>query len=1055
MATVAELLVKISGDSSGLRKELAATKRQLKRAFGAEGLAASSLAAKALGAFAVAAGAAGVASISLAGKMAMTKRSFETLTGSAEKATEMISELKDLDDKSAFDFDTYADASKKLMAMGMAADTVVPILTTIGDASAALGQGQEGIGRITLAFSQMTAKGKVSAQEMNQLAENSVSGWQYLSDATGKSVKEIMKLSEDGAINGAAAVKVILAGMQKDYAGTMEKMENETPIVWSTIVSNTKQILAGVGPAVDKAFGINKTLQRVRDYLVSFKKSIDQIGIRKTFENMIPGSVKIGITTMAGAITALAVPSLLTWAKAAWAAVVANAALLGWGAAIGALAGVIWVAWKPLGDYFKSLWKNIWGNAKYYWYGVQKIIFDVLTASAKVYLWVTKTLGLNTSAMQSVVDSMSKHAQDAATKMNAAWGETQSGFAGMSTATREIGAKIVSTVKSTVKGVKNAMSGTTPEDPTAGLFQAGSGEKEAKKLESLKEKARDLHNSIQEEWAQTTSNDKKQLDLWYQQQKEALDKVKNVSTTYNADMAALDATYNAKDKKITQDKLDRITELKRAAADLIAAYGNAQSGFGLEGAQKELHDLKASYDQETTEMTRKYEDMTVKFSQATEEQKQEMIKAWQDAGLSFQTYADGTVSFNDQANKEKLLSDKKYLADKFKVEQTEAQRLLDLKRTAQDNVTARQYNRGGIGLTGVQKELYDLKADYNEALTKIERDYQDKQTAFKNASDATKKELIANWKEEGLQFSINAQGQVDFAEQAAQDRLDIERKFNADVKELYYERTLFQGQLDKAYNDGNIQRYTELLGKEQALFAQDLVGRQAMIDQYYTYWQETHRTAMSYMAEVMDGMYGGLTDFFADIINGAKSIGDAWQSLKNSILSMLGQMVAKWMASQIMMAVFGKTIQATATGVSAAAAATTAAAWAPAAAMVSLASYGANAVPAMAGIGATYGLSIALAAIPAMAEGGITTGPTLAEIGEGRYREAVLPLNKKAFEKIGLTDNKQNVKAGDQYHVTIQAIDGKSTEYWLENGGGAKMIKFLKGEVKGFASVEV
>jgi hypothetical protein len=33
-------------------------------------------------------------------------------------------------------------------------------------------------------------------------------------------------------------------------------------------------------------------------------------------------------------------------------------------------------------------------------------------------------------------------------------------------------------------------------------------------------------------------------------------------------------------------------------------------------------------------------------------------------------------------------------------------------------------------------------------------------------------------------------------------------------------------------------------------------------------------------------------------------------------------------------------------------------------------------------------------------------------------------------------------------------LDGKATEYWLENGGGKKIEKYFKGEVKGFASVE-
>ncbi len=62
----------------------------------------------------------------------------------------------------------------------------------------------------------------------------------------------------------------------------------------------------------------------------------------------------------------------------------------------------------------------------------------------------------------------------------------------------------------------------------------------------------------------------------------------------------------------------------------------------------------------------------------------------------------------------------------------------------------------------------------------------------------------------------------------------------------------------------------------------------------------------------------------------------------------------------------------TTTAASVVAAGLTAAAWAPAAAAVSLASYGANAIPASAGIAETYALTSLLSAIPGFSEGGFT-----------------------------------------------------------------------------------
>ena len=55
---------------------------------------------------------------------------------------------------------------------------------------------------------------------------------------------------------------------------------------------------------------------------------------------------------------------------------------------------------------------------------------------------------------------------------------------------------------------------------------------------------------------------------------------------------------------------------------------------------------------------------------------------------------------------------------------------------------------------------------------------------------------------------------------------------------------------------------------------------------------------------------------------------------------------------------------------------------------------------------ATYALSQALS-IPKFAEGGFVTGPTLAQIGEGRYNESVIQDSATAYRKIADGISKQ------------------------------------------------
>ena len=213
MATVAELLVKISGDSSGLRKELQASQRQLQRAYGSKALDFGGDLAAGMGLAAAAMGAVGLAAIKMAANMEQNRIAFTTMLGSAQAAESFLSSLAAFAEKTPFEFTGLVDSSKRLLACGYTAQEVIPMLTGIGDAVAAMGGSAEVLDRVTLAFGQMKAKGFVSGEEMRQLAEAGIPAWQFLAYVIGKDIPTTMKLAEDKALNAEAAT----AGMIEQW----------------------------------------------------------------------------------------------------------------------------------------------------------------------------------------------------------------------------------------------------------------------------------------------------------------------------------------------------------------------------------------------------------------------------------------------------------------------------------------------------------------------------------------------------------------------------------------------------------------------------------------------------------------------------------------------------------------------------------------------------------------------------------------------------------------------------------------------------------------------
>lgn len=126
------------------------------------------------------------------------------------------------------------------------------------------------------------------------------------------------------------------------------------------------------------------------------------------------------------------------------------------------------------------------------------------------------------------------------------------------------------------------------------------------------------------------------------------------------------------------------------------------------------------------------------------------------------------------------------------------------------------------------------------------------------------------------------------------------------------------------------------------------------------------------------GFYQQMSDGFADSVGRAIAFGDdLGASLMNVARSAVGSLISAFVKLGIQWAVnavLGQSLQAAMTAASVSQAAVVAQAWAAAATAVSLASFGANSAPAIAGMATAYSFGAGLAAF-GMADGGMVRGP--------------------------------------------------------------------------------
>lgn len=156
---------------------------------------------------------------------------YEQVAGSQDKARKFLNDLQTFGQRSPFRFEGLLQASRLMTAFGFDLDEQIPKLTIWGNAIASSGElSADKIHDVVTAFGQMRMAGRVNGQDMMQLTNANIPGWELLAKAIGKTVAETRKLSEAGRLDGHKAVEAITAMMAIDprYKDMMARLEKTT-----------------------------------------------------------------------------------------------------------------------------------------------------------------------------------------------------------------------------------------------------------------------------------------------------------------------------------------------------------------------------------------------------------------------------------------------------------------------------------------------------------------------------------------------------------------------------------------------------------------------------------------------------------------------------------------------------------------------------------------------------------------------------------------------------------------------------------------------------------
>lgn len=109
--------------------------------------------------------------------------------------------LRDIDEfaaKTPFEKVNLTPLVQQLIGMGFEASKTLPIVSVLGDSMAALGRGQDDLNGVVLALGQIQTKGKLSAEELMQLAERGLPVYQILEKQLGLTKKQLENVGGSG-----------------------------------------------------------------------------------------------------------------------------------------------------------------------------------------------------------------------------------------------------------------------------------------------------------------------------------------------------------------------------------------------------------------------------------------------------------------------------------------------------------------------------------------------------------------------------------------------------------------------------------------------------------------------------------------------------------------------------------------------------------------------------------------------------------------------------------------------------------------------------------------
>ena len=411
-----------------------------------------------------------------------------------------------------------------------------------------------------------------------------------------------------------------------------------------------------------------------------------------------------------------------------------------------------------------------------------------------------------------------------------------------------------------------------------------------------------------------------------------------------------------------------------------------------------------------------------------------------------------------------------YADKRIKAKQEEMAKLRAIETGIRDMQKNFAFSTADKDSTGSVSPAMQLAKDYIDHIDEIEDRYAEMSDNFIKMDAMQQQKYIDTLKQRGIEFEMSGDGQISFEKMKNEEMLALQDEFNKKALQQHTDLVNEKYAIDEAMRTQNFEALQAALTDEYIAEQQNYELKKALLEEYKQAVTDAHWNGQQVLFDAANAGLDSLQGSISGLIQGTTTLMQTFQNLGKAILKTIADSVAQWIAGQIKQAVFCKMMAAQQAATGTAAANAQYPAWAALAQQVSMATFGASAIAGnaawSANTAAGSALSLANSAtsfasigggkleLPKLASGGVAYGSTYAEIGEGKYKEAVLPLSESTYDEMGAGIARAGGGATGGITFNVSAMDAHSFGDWLENSAGRSLRQFLVNQNREFVATE-